>query len=107
MKITPESMDRKRRILVSAAIIALGRAAYIKTKTTEDKIYHASFWLGSESVFADIIDDAQKISYRLAAPVIRNNEGEVVDVKVSPEDDEPPPGVLDEMEQEFVDKGLE
>jgi hypothetical protein len=107
MKISQESMDRKRKILVSAAVIALGRAAYIKTKTTEDKIYHASFWVGSESVFADIIDDAQNISHRLASTVIRNSQGEVVDVDVSTEDEEPPPGVLDEMEEVFIDKRLD
>jgi hypothetical protein len=100
-------MDRKRKVLLSAAVIALGRAAYIKTKTTEDKIYHASFWIGSESVFADIIDDAQHISHRWASTVIRNSGGEVVDVNVSPDDEEPPPGLLDEYEEQFVEKRLD
>lgn len=107
MKISPESRERKRKILVSAAIIALGRAAYIKTKTTDEKIYHASFWVGSDSVFADIIDDTKKVSHRLASTVIRDYDGRVIDVEAPFDDEEPPAELLDEYESQFVDKELE
>lgn len=87
MKISPEYLDRRKKILLAATTIALGAAALRRSRSSGDRTYDVSFWPSSELVFADIISDSKKLAGRLASKVIKNEYGEVVDVEPPDEDE--------------------
>lgn len=100
-------LERKKEILLAAAVITLGSLALKKNKVVGDKIFHASFWPASQSVMADVISDSKDIAGRIAAKVIRNAAGEVVDVEPIATDQEPSEATLIEYEREIVKNRLE
>ena len=106
MKLSPEKIaERKKEILVAAAVLALARSARKSSKADADHIFNVQIvGESAKTIIIDQFDKSMKSISRMAGKLIvgKNNVVEAVEV----DEAVPPVGgqALDELERAIGDK---